>query len=326
MALKMRKKSAVNSRSKRQKVARPKTDGFFKVHFKQAKSSLGALWHRPLGNILTLAVISMALALPACLYLMGKNIAYVTNQVATTSQVSVFLTEQLPEARAMVMKDDIESWPLVEHVDYISSQQGLADLSGHTGFESAIELLDGYALPGVFIVTPSVEDDVTIKSIATQLNSLDGISDVRIDEDWLSRVNAIRALMNSVIIVLSVLMLSSVFLIVGNTLRFNVLANKEEIQTMKLIGATDPYILRPYLYSGMWFGLLGAVTAWIFTALLTVIFNSAVENLATLYDSQYRLLGLNWDESLLLLMLGIFIGCLAAKLSAQRHLKEIEPV
>ncbi len=326
MALNMRKKSAVNSRSKRLKAARPKTDGFFIAHFKQAKSSLGALWHRPLGNILTLAVISMALALPACLYLMGKNIAYVTNQVATTSQVSVFLTEQLPEARAMVMKDEIESWPLVDNVEYISSQQGLADLSGHTGFDNAIELLDGYALPGVFVINPSIEDSATVNSIVNQLGSIDGISDIRIDEDWLSRVSAIRTLMNGVITVLSVLMLSSVFLIVGNTLRFNVLANKEEIQTMKLIGATDQFILRPYLYSGMWFGLLGSITAWIFTALLTVIFNSAVENLATLYDSQFRLLGLNWDESLLLLMLGTFIGCLAAKLSAQRHLNEIEPV
>ncbi len=121
-------------------------------------------------------------------------------------------------------------------------------------------------------------------------------------------------------------MLGSVFLIVGNTLRFNVLANKDEIQTMKLIGATDSYILRPYLYSGMWFGLLGAVCAWTLTALVTILLNSAVEGLADLYDSQFRLIGLNWDESLLLLMTGIFLGSLAAKVSAQRHLKEIEPV
>ena len=125
---------------------------------------------------------------------------------------------------------------------------------------------------------------------------------------------------------LPVLMLGSVFLIVGNTLRFNVLANKEEIQTMKLIGATNSFILRPYLYSGMWFGLLGALTAWIMTAIITVVLNSSVEQLALLYDSRFRLIGLSWDESLLLLMLGTFLGCLAAKVSAQRHLKEIEPV
>lgn len=95
-------------------------------------------------------------------------------------------------------------------------------------------------------------------------------------------------------------------MIVGNTLRFNVQANKEEIQTMKLIGATDAYILRPYLYSGMWFGLLGAVAAWLLTALMTILLNGAVEALAQLYDSRFRLIGLGWDESLLLLMLGVF--------------------
>jgi len=121
-------------------------------------------------------------------------------------------------------------------------------------------------------------------------------------------------------------MLGSVFLIVGNTLRFNVLANKDAIQTMKLIGATDSYILRPYLYSGLWFGFLGAVIAWLFTFIITILLNSSVEQLAKLYDSQFNLVGLGFEESVILLMLGIFLGCLAAKVSAQRHLKEIEPV
>jgi cell division transport system permease protein len=129
-----------------------------------------------------------------------------------------------------------------------------------------------------------------------------------------------------VAISLSLLMFAAVFLIVGNTLRFNVLANKEEIQTMKLIGATDSFILRPYLYTGMWFGVLGAIIAWLATTVMTFVMNSAVEDLAALYDSQFRLNGLNWDESLLLIITGSLIGCIAARISAQRHLKEIEPV
>ena len=205
-------------------------------------------------------------------------------------------------------------------------QQGLADLSEYSGFEQAISLLDDYALPGVLIITPSSDDKSVIRSLVTKMESEDEISDVRMDEDWLTRLDAIKNLVAGIVATLSVLMLGSVFLIVGNTLRFNVLANKDEIQTMKLIGATDGFILRPYLYSGMWFGLLGAVTAWILTALITILLNSSVEQLALLYDSRFRLIGLSWDESLLLLMLGTFIGCLAAKVSAQRHLKEIEPV
>ncbi|MDC5804661.1 permease-like cell division protein FtsX [Vibrio europaeus] len=305
---------------------RVKKDSFFTVHFKQARLSLAEFWQRPLGNILTLAVISMALAMPSALYLLGKNISAASTNVTSPSQVSAYIEERTPEARIMVLKDELETSLDVAKVEYISPQQGLDDLSQYSGFEQALSLLDDYALPGVLVITPSQDDKQTIKRLAERVANEEGITDVRLDEDWLTRLDAIKNLVSGIVITLSVLMLGSVFLIVGNTLRFNVLANKEEIQTMKLIGATNSYILRPYLYSGMWFGLLGAITAWVLTAVITVLLNSSVEKLALLYDSHFRLVGLSWDESLLLVMLGTFLGCLAAKVSAQRHLKEIEPV
>ncbi len=312
--------------SKSRDAKRLKTDSFFTIHIKQAKASFSSLWHRPMGNILTLAVISMALTLPACLYLLSKNIASVADNVASPSQVSVYIQEDTPEPRIMVLKDEIESRNDVDKVEYISPQQGLSDLSEHSGFDQAISLLDEYSLPGVLIVSPNVETDQEIKQIAADIRTQDDVTDVRLDEDWLARLDAIRNLATIVVISLSVLMLASVFLIIGNTLRFNVQANKDEIQTMKLIGATDNFILRPYIYVGMWFGVLGAVSAWLLTAFITIVLNGAVEDLAKLYDSQFRLIGLSWDESLLLLMLGTFLGCVAAKSAAKRHLKEIEPV
>lgn len=322
MGTNKRNKNANASRAKN----RVKKDSFFTVHFKQARLSLAEFWQRPLGNILTLAVISMALAMPSALYLLGKNISAASTNVTSPSQVSAYIEEHTPEARIMVLKDELETSLDVAKVEYISPQQGLDDLSQYSGFEQALSLLDDYALPGVLVITPSKDDKQAIKRLAERVANEDGITDVRLDEDWLTRLDAIKNLVSGIVITLSVLMLGSVFLIVGNTLRFNVLANKEEIQTMKLIGATNSYILRPYLYSGMWFGLLGAITAWVLTAVITVLLNSSVEKLALLYDSHFRLVGLSWDESLLLVMLGTFLGCLAAKVSAQRHLKEIEPV
>ena len=322
MGTNKRNKNANASRAKN----RVKKDSFFTVHFKQARLSLAEFWRRPLGNILTLAVISMALAMPSALYLLGKNISAASTNVTSPSQVSAYIEEHTPEARIMVLKDELETSLDVAKVEYISPQQGLDDLSQYSGFEQALSLLDDYALPGVLVITPSKDDKQAIKRLAERVANEDGITDVRLDEDWLTRLDAIKNLVSGIVITLSVLMLGSVFLIVGNTLRFNVLANKEEIQTMKLIGATNSYILRPYLYSGMWFGLLGAITAWVLTAVITVLLNSSVEKLALLYDSHFRLVGLSWDESLLLVMLGTFLGCLAAKVSAQLHLKEIEPV
>ncbi|WP_333909649.1 permease-like cell division protein FtsX [Vibrio sp. SCSIO 43137] len=301
-------------------------DGFVKVHVKQLRASFFALWQRPLGNILTLAVIAVALALPACGYLIGKNIAKVAEGVTTPSNVSLYVQEGTPEARIMVLKDQIENWPSVASVKYISSQQGLNDLSEYSGFEQAISLLNDYALPAVLVVQPAVDSNSEIRKIASQSQQLDIVTDVRLDEDWLARLNAIQNLAIVIATTSAVLMLGAVFLIVGNTLRFTVLAHKEEIQVMKLIGATDGFILRPYLYSGMWFGVIGALAAWILTAVITILLNGAVEDLAMLYDSQFRLMGLNWDESLLLLMTGVLLGFVAARFSARKHLKEIEPV
>ncbi len=320
----------VRQPNKRQTKSRDKKgaqrDRFLMVHYRQAKRSFADLWKRPMGNILTIAVISMALAMPASLYLLSKNIAVAAGNVATSSQISVYLKDGIPEARVMVVKDNIERMSGVRQVDYISPQEGLDDLSQASGFEQAISLLDDFALPSVFVVSPESADKQQIQTLAREIRASDDVTDVRMDEDWLTRLDALKNLAGIVVISLTCLMFAAVFLIVGNTLRYNVLANKDEIQTMKLIGATDSFILRPYLYSGMWFGCIGAFIAWILTAVLTILMNGAVEELAKLYDSQYRLQGLSWDESLILLMIGILIGSIAAKLSAQRHLKEIEPV
>ncbi|PMH45434.1 cell division protein FtsX [Vibrio sp. 10N.286.49.B3] len=318
---------AANPRRKQgNQVSQPTTESFLHLNIKQAKRSLAEFWQRPVGNLLTLAVISMALAMPACLYLLGKNIAEASQEVTSPAQVSAYLQEGTPDARAIILKDNLEGWDLVAQVEYISPQQGLEELSSYSGFDEAISLLDNDVLPGVLVIDPNVETDAQIKQLAQQLREQSNVTDVRLDEDWLTRLDAIKTLATWTVITLSTLMLGAVFLIVGNTLRFNVLANKHEIQTMKLIGATDSYILRPYLFSGMWFGFLGSAMAWLLTMVITLILNAGVDNLARLYDSHFRLIGLAWDESLLLLMLGTLLGSLAARLSAQRHLKEIEPV
>lgn len=305
---------------------RPKTDNFLKAHFKQARLSLMELLQRPLGNLLTLAVISMALTLPACLYLLGKNLSVAAQGMNASLQINAFLIEQTPEARIMVLKDELESLDEIKAVEYVSSQQGLEDMSQHSGLEQALSLLDDYALPAVLVITPNTDEQSDISKLRVKIQNYTEVTDVRMDEDWLERLGAIRNLALVLAAALGFLMLGAVFLIVGNTLRFNVLARKEEIQVMKLIGATDGFILRPYLYTGMWFGGVSAITAWILTAIITILLNGAVEDLAILYDSQFRLIGMNWDETVILLMIGTALGLIAAKLSAQRHLKEIEPV
>ncbi len=204
-------KTTKSTKSKPRDVKRAKTDSFLAIHFKQAKASFAALWRRPLGNILTLAVISMALALPASLYLLSKNIASVAERVAEPSQLSVYLHIDTPEPRIIVLKDDLERRDEIAKVKYISPQQGLDDLSQYAGFEQAISLLDNATLPAVLVVTPKVDSREQIQTLAKALQAEEGVTDVRMDEDWFARLDAIRHLATIVVISLSSLMLMSVF-------------------------------------------------------------------------------------------------------------------
>ncbi|GAB7218778.1 permease-like cell division protein FtsX [Vibrio comitans] len=300
--------------------------GYFRSHYLVAKGSLSDIAQRPLGNLFTLAVIAIVLALPSSLYVVAKNILEAAEQVSQPAAVSAYLQEGTPEARIMLIKDQLEGDEAIASVEYISSQQGLQDLSSHSGFNDAISLLDDYALPALLVIHPAQASDTTQQHILDLANAVEVFTDVRVDQDWLQRFDAIKALSSALALALACMMLVAVVLIIGNTMRFNVLARKEEIQVMKFLGATNSFILRPYLYTGMWFGLLGSLFAWLITLALALFLGSTVQSVASLYDSSFSLSPLSFDESLILLLIGSFLGLFAAQASARRHLSEIEPV
>ncbi|MEZ9330075.1 permease-like cell division protein FtsX [Vibrio breoganii] len=300
--------------------------GYFRSHYLVAKGSLHDIAQRPLGNLFTLAVIAIVLALPSSLYVVAKNILDAAEQVSQPAAVSAYLQEGTPEARIMLIKDQLEGDQAIASVEYISSQQGLQDLSSHSGFNDAISLLDDYALPALLVIHPAQASDTTQQHILDLANAVEVFTDVRVDQDWLQRFDAIKALSSALALALACMMLVAVVLIIGNTMRFNVLARKEEIQVMKFLGATNRFILRPYLYTGMWFGLLGSLFAWLITLALSLFLGSTVQSVASLYDSSFILSPLSFDESIILLLIGSFLGLFAAQASARRHLSEIEPV
>ncbi|MGF1724456.1 permease-like cell division protein FtsX [Photobacterium nomapromontoriensis] len=308
-------------------MARNKT-GYFSLHKQQCKQALADLMRRPLGNILTLAVLAFALTLPASFYLFAKNVTLVAQAWQNPTQLTLYLEPGIAPPIAENLRDELAAWPEIEVVDYISPQQGLAEFRQQAGFEQALSLLDDNPLPAVLIVRPGEQwqQSEQAAELAARIRTEPAVEEVRLDSDWLQRLAAIKQLMVTLAAIISGLMLFAVFLIVGNTLRLQVLNQRDEIQVMKLVGATDSFILRPYLYTGVWYGLIGGVSAWLFTIMISILLDDAVVNLANLYDSPFRLIGLNVEEGVILVMVAIFLGLLAARLSAGRHLKEIEPI
>ncbi|WP_407331710.1 permease-like cell division protein FtsX [Enterovibrio sp. 27052020O] len=298
---------------------------FLSLHKQQCGQALRDLLAKPTGNLLTVLALAFSLALPVTLYMLAKNVVAVSAQWQAPNQLTVYLNE-IPEDRAISLSDEIGQWSEIDTVAYISPEQGLLQLRQIQGFDEAVSLLDDNPLPGVIVVTPISDDAAAVTALASKLRAESDIQEVRLDSDWLQRLAAIESLVLTLTWVFSGLMLMAVFLIVGNTLRLQVLNQKQEIQVMKLVGATDSYILRPYLYTGVWLALSGAVVAWIVATINSFLLDAAVAKLATLYSSGFRLSGLGVDETLLLFMVAGLIGLLAARLAAARHLRDIEPV
>ncbi|PSW11775.1 cell division protein FtsX [Photobacterium rosenbergii] len=302
--------------------------GFFALHKQQCKQSLADMMRRPLGNILTLAVLAFALTLPASFYLFAKNVTVVAQVWQNPTQMTIYLEPGTSTGQAELLHDELAQWPEIDSLEAISPQQGLVEFRQQAGFEQALSLLDDNPLPAVLVVKPTEawQLDAKATELASRLRMQNRVDEVRLDSDWLQRLAAIKQLVIILAMIMSGLMLFAVFLIVGNTLRLQVLNQRDEIQVMKLVGATDSFILRPYLYTGVWYGLIGGIAAWVLTFIVSILLDGAVAHLADLYDSPFRMIGLGWDESLILLMISAFLGLLAARLSAGRHLKEIEPI
>ncbi len=298
---------------------------YLSLHKQQGSQALRDLFSRPLGNLLTVLVLGFSLALPTTLFMLAKNVIAVTNEWNSPNQLTVYL-KKMPNSRAQAFGESLKNRDDIGFVQYISPEEGLIQFRQIQGFEQAVNLLDENPLPAVIAVRPALDNAESATGLAADLRLEPLVDEVRLDSDWLLRLSAIESLVIRLSFVFSGLMLMAVFLIIGNTLRLQVLNQKQEIQVMKLVGATDSYILRPYLYTGVWLAFAGAILAWVVTFFIGVLLDSAVLKLAGLYNSAFHLTSLRMDEVLILCMGASLFGHLAARLAAGKHLKEIEPV
>jgi cell division transport system permease protein len=204
----------------------------------------------------------------------------------------------------------------------------LAEFRSLAGFEDALSALDGNPLPAVVVIEPAPgtpRSASALESLARTLDDIEGVDRIQVDLEWVERLYALLDLIERGVGLFAVLLAAGVLLIVGNTIRLDILNRRQEIEVTKLIGASDAFIRRPFLYGGLWFGLLGAVAAWLLLALTGMLLAGPTARLASAYGSGFRLSGLGGAESLGLLGAGVALGLLGSWLAVGRHLRAIEP-
>ncbi|WP_405225726.1 permease-like cell division protein FtsX [Lentisalinibacter sediminis] len=295
-------------------------------HGETAVAALGRLAAQPLSTLLTVLVIAITLALPAGLHLGVKNAARLSGGWESAVDFSVYLDMGTAEEDARRLAGIIESRADVERVEFISAAEALADFKAGSGFGDALDALDDNPLPHTLVVRPAVAgNDALIELLREELANLPETDVVQLDTAWVQRFNATLDLIRRVILITALLLGAAVIIVIGNTIRLDIQNRRDEIVVTKLIGASAGFIRRPFLYSGLWYGVGGGLLALALIALSLWLTSDGVARLAGLYDSGFRLSGLDWRESLTVLGTGAFLGWFGSWFAAARHMRRIEP-
>lgn len=301
--------------------------GYFINHAQVLVSALGRLYAAPLSSLMTSAVIGIALALPTGMYVLLQNLQVVSGGWDSAAQISVFLKMNVDDQHAAALGRKLAAQPDVASVRTLTHAQALKEFQDLSGFGDAVQVLGDNPLPAVLIVRPKAEDSTpeAANRLLEKLRALPETDQARLDLLWVERLYTMMAIGRRAVLVIAALLGLAVLLVVGNTIRLDIQNRRDEIVITKLIGATNPFIRRPFLYSGLWFGLLGGIIAWLLLAIALGLLSGPVHRLAGLYGSDFTLLSLNLGTATTLLGSSILLGLGGSWLAVSRHLSDIEP-
>lgn len=290
------------------------------------RAVLADLMKRKFATLLTVLVIAVSLTIPTVSYLLWKNIHHATTQFYPESELTVYLHKSLSEEDANLVVEKIRQQEGVESLNYISRQESLNEFRHWSGFSEELDVLDDNPLPAVVMIKPSkaFNESQQRNELRENLDKIKGVQEVRLDNDWLEKLTALTWLVAHVAIFCTLLMAVAVFLVIGNSIRADVYSNQSNIEVMKLIGATDQFILRPFLYTGMIYAALGGFFACIFSSLTIGYFTGAVKYVTDIFAVNFNLNGLGLVEFLFLLVVCIIMGYIGAWLSATRYIRLLD--
>lgn len=299
---------------------------FAQGHAREVSFTLKRFFHNFSGAMLTCFVIGITLALPASLHTMVRNINSVSYSWESTLQASLFLKDSTTAEQATALVGKLKTRPGVADAVYITRDQALSEFKALSGFGAALDLLESNPLPAVITITPvkGVQRAV-IDALVVELAVLPEVEVAKLDRQWLDRLFAVLALIQRLVLLIAGVLGLAVIVIVGNTIRLDIEAKRAEIVVMKLIGATNGFIRRPFLYTGLWYGLVGGGIAWLLVYAAVFALSGPARELAGLYGSDYQLQGLPLMATLVMFSAGVVLGWIGAWWTVSRHLSDIEP-
>ena len=297
------------------------------AHLHAAINSFNFLCRRPLATLITVTVIAIALTLPTLFWVFTDNVSQLTADWQRSGSVSLYLKPSLSPAQQNQFLIDVGHIDGVAKASLKTPAEGIKELQQQEGMNDIMRYLPNNPLPAVIEVIPalSVNSALQMEQLYNRLKVLPQVEQTKLDMEWIRRLHAILGFAAEIANALMVLLAFTVVLIVGNTLRLAIHNRLEEIRVLKLIGANDQFIVRPFLYSGVWYGLLGAIFAVLFVNIFMLSIAVAIEQLVAAYHMRYPIKGLTVFQAYLMVIASIGLSWLGAKLFVKKQLASIEP-
>jgi cell division transport system permease protein len=296
-------------------------------HLQTMIGSLGRLWQQPFATLLTVLVIGIALALPACLNVLVQNVRAASGGWSNALDVSVYMKQSASLGDAKSVAERVRKRRDVAEVTLVPADDALAEFRRNSGFGEALDALKENPLPHALIVRPAEAflDPGHVATLTAELKLLPGVDVVQLDTEWVSRFNAILDVVRRVVLLAAGLFALGILVIVGNTIRLDIENRRGEIEVTKLVGGSDAFVRRPFLYNGVWYGLGGGAIAWLVVTVVVMVLGDPVRRIAGLYGSGFTLHGLDAQSALVLVAGGALLGWLGSFIVATRELRGIEP-
>jgi cell division transport system permease protein len=272
-------------------------------------------------------VIGIALALPACLHVLVQNVRAASGGWGNALDISVYMKTDATLEQAKQAQKRIAQRRDVDEVTLVEADAALAEFRKSSGFGEALDALKDNPLPHALVVRPAEEfrDPATVDGLTAELRKIDGVDIVQLDTAWVSRFNAILDVVRRVVLLAAGLFALGILVIVGNTIRLDIENRRDEIEVTKLVGGSDGFVRRPFLYNGVWYGLGGGLIAWLTVTVVIALLGEPVQRIAGLYGSSFQLHGLGLEGSAVLLGGGVVLGWLGSFIAATKEIRGIEP-
>jgi cell division transport system permease protein len=299
--------------------------GWFSQQLSALRDAARRLSANPLAATLNVLVIGVALSLPVALYLGLAQLQAASRQLTTDPQVSMFLELEADAADRAELERRLRAHPHVSRFEFVPKQRALEDLERTTGLADVFKSLPGNPLPDAFVVIVKDNRPDWLEALRDEAIGWPRVAHAQLDSEWARRLQAVLRVGRTLSLLLGMLLGSALVAVTFNTIRLQILTRREEIEVARLIGATHPFIRRPFLYFGMLQGLAGGLAAWLIVAVGVAVLNLDIATLAGLYGETWKLRLPSVAQGLALLLLAGGLGWLGAWLSVSRHLWRLHP-